>query len=770
MSIDFLKYSTKALAAGLCVMPATEDGRKSPFGKSPYDRQWKEFQSVLSTEAQLREWYFTHRLSNIGYVTGAVSGNLEVIDFDDMPTYVAFKEAACAANLGHVMEQIENGYLEYSPRGVHWFYRCPHIGPNTKLASRREGSRIQVLIETRGEGGFIVAAPSSGAVNPNGEYRLISGSVETIVTIAPNDREELFRLAASFDEVPPQVQEVLCRVNNIDADRPGSDFALKTSWDEILVPHGWQKRFERGGQGFFTRPGKSHGISATTNYQDSDLLYVFSTSTEFQAGRGYGKFGVYAVLNHGGDFSAAARELARRGYGEAKRPPAASKAAPVGNVTEAPDLFTDMRLAHFLASLNRENLRYWSEARKWLLYEGGRWSTDASGGPYPLIKSMIGTLYEKGRLIADDAKRIEYLTNLLKIEGYKKQTNVLSAAKGVPELVVRSSELDRDPMLLNVRNGTLNLSTGVLEPHTPSDYITKILGVDYTPQSRCPEFLRFLDKVLAGSDKLISYLQRYIGYCLTGRTDEQVLLFLYGTGANGKTTLANILEALLADYAVTAASDLLMLRPTRNATNDVAAIRGARLVKVSEIDDGERLAEAQIKTLTGGDRITCRFLYGEFFQYTPQGKILLLGNYKPRIKGCDYGIWRRIHLVPFRVTIPKHERDPRLLDKLLAELPGILTWAVQGCQEWLRTGLMPPDEVAYEVEEYRRSEDVFQQWIEECCQVGAGHHASAKDLLQSFVEYSNWRELSIQKFGRMMAERGFVRGKSNTVYWCGIGL
>ena len=325
-------------------------------------------------------------------------------------------------------------------------------------------------------------------------------------------------------------------------------------------------------------------------------------------------------------------------------------------------------------------------------------------------------------------------------------------------------------MLLNCRNGTLNLNTGKIRAHTPDDLITRLVDIDFIPEAECPGFLRFLDKVLESKQELIDYLQRFVGYSLTGRTTEQVLVFLYGTGANGKTTLANIIEQLLGDFAAVADRSLLMHRDNRTSSNDVAALRGARLVKVSELNDGERLDEASVKTMTGGDMVSCRFLYGEFFSYYPDYKILLLGNYKPKVRGRDLGIWRRIHLLPFKVAIPESERDQKLFEKLKAELPGILAWAVRGCLEWQRMGLKPPAGVRDEVEAYRHSEDIFRQWIEERCVLGEAEKSPASELLLSFINFSNWRNITSTKFGRMLSEAGFTRGVSGKTYWQGISV
>lgn len=318
-----LDYALNALSHGLCVMPAIEDGKKQPLGNSLTDRRWKHFQNMRPSEKQIRQWYALG-LTNIGYVTGKVSNNLEVIDFDDADCYHEFKSAAVSAGLGYLVEKIESGYTEHTPKGVHWFYRCEEISGNTKLASRLKEphemrdahDKVQVMIETRGEGGFIIAAPSRGAVNPNGKYELIRGGVETIATITPQERKDLFCLADTFDMLPKKI-DVADYNGSSDTvlGKPGEEFAQSVEWGEILKPHGWKELHTRNGVTYWQRPGKDDGISASTNYQNSGLFYVWSTSTVFEPERGYNKFAVYTYLEHHGDFSSAAKALAAEGFG-----------------------------------------------------------------------------------------------------------------------------------------------------------------------------------------------------------------------------------------------------------------------------------------------------------------------------------------------------------------------------------------------------------------------------------------------------------------------
>ncbi len=326
-----------ATRAACAVLPAREDGSKRPDVAG-----WTVYQGRRPRREELRAWFGAER-AGLGLVTGAVSGNLEVLEFDDHGIYEQFVAAARALGHAALVERVRDGYEEATPGGgIHWPYRCIEIAGNTKL-TRRPGPpvadgrpTVEALIETRGEGGFLVIAPSHGAVHPTGRpYRLLRGGLASIATIAPDERRALWELARTFDELPRRedAPPPTCRVP-ADGGRPGDEFAARTTWDEILVPHGWRPLFTaRAGVRFWRRPGKAEGWSATTNYAGSDLLYVFSSSTPFEPERGYNKFSAYAVLDHGGDFAAAARTLATRGYGERRgggphRPPRLRLAPP----------------------------------------------------------------------------------------------------------------------------------------------------------------------------------------------------------------------------------------------------------------------------------------------------------------------------------------------------------------------------------------------------------------------------------------------------------
>lgn len=314
-----MRTALEARQAGISVVPVLPDGRKRPAVR------WRVYQRRLASPREIAHW-FGKEERGLAMITGAISGGLEALDFDSLAIYEAWSERVQRWRYGALAEWLSRGYLEATPRGVHLLYRCCQAEQNQKLASVPvEGpQRWQTLIETRGEGGLVVVAPSRGGVHPSGKpYVLLQGSIATIATITPAERQVLFTVARSFDASPPpsafrpESGGWLSRArpgDRIESARPGDRYNQEASWEEVLLPHGWRLLYTRDGEGYWQRPGKDGpGISATTNYQGSNLLYVFSTSTCFEAGRSYSKFAAYAFLEHGGDFSAAARALTARG-------------------------------------------------------------------------------------------------------------------------------------------------------------------------------------------------------------------------------------------------------------------------------------------------------------------------------------------------------------------------------------------------------------------------------------------------------------------------
>jgi putative DNA primase/helicase len=296
--------------------------------------------------------------------------------------------------------------------------------------------------------------------------------------------------------------------------------------------------------------------------------------------------------------------------------------------------------------------------------------------------------------------------------------------------------------------------------------MTKITSVP--PGGACPIFRAFLDRVTGSDAELGNYLKRLFGYSLTGITREHVLAFLYGTGANGKSVLLTTVAGILHDYHRAAPIETFTASQNERHPTDLAGLAGARLVTASETEEGRRWAESKIKALTGGDTIAARFMRQDFFEFVPQFKLVIGGNHKPGLRSIDEAISRRIHLVPFTVTIPPEQRDPELADKLKAEWPGILSWMIEGCLEWQRGGLSPPEAVKAATHEYLSAEDAIAAWISDCCERAPSAFEATTHLYESFTawaersgEFAGSRKHFRQKLIlQNLAEKnnGFARG------------
>ena len=295
---------------------------------------------------------------------------------------------------------------------------------------------------------------------------------------------------------------------------------------------------------------------------------------------------------------------------------------------------------------------------------------------------------------------------------------------------------DKDPWLFNTWTGTVELKTGELREHRRLDYITKLASVG--PGGDCPMFHEFMRTIFAEDIELIDYLQKFFGYILTGETREHVMLFFHGTGANGKSVLISTISGILGTYHRVAPIDTFTVGSFSSHPTDMAGLRGARLVTAIETEEGRRWAESKIKELTGGDKITARFMRQDFFEYTPAFKLIIVGNHKPELRNVDEAMRRRLHLIPFNVTIPPDKRDKHLADKLKEEWPGILQWMIDGCLKWQAEGLDPPQSVIAATAEYLQSEDTFATWIEERCELKPSYTDTSANL---FASWKAWAEL-----------------------------
>jgi len=439
---------------------------------------------------------------------------------------------------------------------------------------------------------------------------------------------------------------------------------------------------------------------------------------------------------------------------------------------------TDFGNAERFAAQHGANVRYCHTWGKWLIWSGKHWEIDETHRIFQLAKETVRRMYAEAGQTEDDEQRKTASKHARASEASGRIQAMLSLAQTEQSIAITGSQLDRNPWLLNVLNGTLDLRTGQLRPHNRQDLITKIAPVNYDQAATCPKWLAFSERVMAGSKGLIVYLQKFVGHCLTGDTREKCLLVLYGIGDNGKTIFVVTIGEMLGDYAQETPVETLMIRKQEAIPNDIARLKGARLVTASEGEHGQKLAESLIKRLTGGDKISARFLHQEWFEFTPEFKILLSTNHRPVIQGGGNAIWNRIHLVPFEVTIPKSEQIARtvMLEQLRQEWPGILKWAVDGCLLWQKEGLKRPEEVERATDNYRADSDIIGEFISDMCVLNPLAKCSKAVLRRA---YENWcaaneeAPLSTRDFKSILVERGIKDckvGAKAEKGWKGIGL
>jgi P4 family phage/plasmid primase-like protien len=421
---------------------------------------------------------------------------------------------------------------------------------------------------------------------------------------------------------------------------------------------------------------------------------------------------------------------------------------------------TDQGNAERLVIRHGKDMRYCHETGKWYVWDEKRWAPDRTGEAMRRAKDTVRGLFAEAADPGTPLDQLEGLTKFaLKSQGATALRDMLILGQSEPGIPVLIADRDRDPWLLNCPNGTIDLRTGELRRPQREDYLTTLCPVEYDPRARCPTFLKSLDKILAGNVGLITYLHRALGCGLTGVMREQFLPILCGDGGNGKTTIANAVMATLGgDYAIKASRDMLLASKDDKHPAQLARLLAKRIVFAVETPDGARLDETMVKELTGGDPIVARGMRQNPFQFDPTHTTFLVTNHRPRIRGTDEGIWRRVRLILFTVTIPEAEQDKELPEKLAAERQGVLAWLVEGCLDWQRQGLKTPPEVTAATAEYRRAEDVCGAFIEERCRKHPKASTSCADLYGAYKTWAeeNGEEVQTPKaLGRALSERGF---------------
>jgi putative DNA primase/helicase len=597
--------------------------------------------------------------------------------------------------------------------GLHLYFRHPD-------AYVRTGIRVAPGLDVKASGGYVVAPPSVG---PNGT------AYEWIVS---PDEEDLA-------DVPEWLMRLLDRPRRTGASAVGKRIASGTRNRELTSLAGSMRRRGMG---------------------QAEILAALSVANEGRCDPPLEEDEVRKIAASVSRYEPAGDVLAASINGRG------------ANASSGFNL-TDLGNAERFVANHGEDVRYCYPWGKWLVWTGARWERDDAGKVHRLAKETVRGIYKEAAAAQDEDRRKALAKHATRSEAEAKIRAMLELVKS--EVPISPDDLDADPWLLNAPNGTVDLRTGKLRPHKREDLITKMTGAEYVLDADAPTWTAFLERVLP-SKELRAFVQRGSGYSATGDTSEQCLFINHGSGANGKSTFQEALGETLGDYATRTPTEMLLTKRSGSVPNDVARLKGARFVSASETEEGRRFAESLIKDLTGQDTISARFMRAEWFDFKPTHKLWLSTNHKPEIRGTDNAIWRRIRLVRWTVTIPPAEQDRKLPETLHAELPGILAWIVQGCLEWQREGLRPPDDVKRATGEYRAEMDVLAGFIAECCEVDHNLWDYAKDL---YASYKRWcadageQPESQRKFGGQLTERGFSRdrgGSRGAHLWRGIRL
>lgn len=794
----------KYLAVGISVIPI-DHRTKKPKG------EWKEFQGRRAEAREVKAW-FGESVKAMAAVCGSISGGLLVLDFDVAGFYEDWAREVGALAHGLPVQRTGGG-------GQQVFLRCPSPGGNLKLAwapNAEAASGREVAIETRGEGGYVVIPPS---LHPTGgTYRWLNVNGELVIpVVAQAVTDALLAAARKLCQAPFTRQEREEQEKRMAAARPrqrsgGAEVSVIDTFnanhdiETMLLSYGYTRRGK-----YLIRPGgKGSSVWITDNRS-----FHFSSNDPLSGSHLIDPFEAFCKMEHGGDAKKAVKAasallgLQRSGGarnepvntdtspGESTAAPAATPDQPQGAAVATATIsapmtpqeagltgtafhYTDTGNALRMVRSYGHLVRYNSEPYgKWLWWNGRYWQFDRTNKIYEYVDRVISDIYRE----AADTEDTEWRKKLVKLgrdlEGMSAQRNLIKKAETIQSVNVGSDELDSHAWLINCGNVTLDLTGGEVKArqHRQEDYLTRALEADYDPEAKCPQWEQFLGEIFDGDEEILQFIQRAVGYSLTGDISEQCLFFAYGTGKNGKSVFFNALENLLGDYFYKAPADMILQQKNNQIPSDVAQMKGKRFVITSELDDNRRLAEARVKNLTGGDTIEARPMYKDWFTFRPTHKLWMFGNHKPGISGTDEGIWRRVKIIPFTVTIAEEKRRPmrEMLDVFKSEASGILNWALDGYVRYCEAGFNEPQRMKAAATEYRTENDIVGQFIEENCEVIRELSVTAKGLWNA---YHGWCDdlgehaIPARRLNAKLRERGFeVRaGTGNKTMVYGLAL
>jgi len=696
-----------------------------PGGKTPATGHG--FKDATADTGKIRQWW-----AQSAYNIGMPTAGLVVIDIDGEQGYATWAELSNELSLNEMTVSVLTG-----GGGKHLWYRVPE-GVEIKCGTGVLGPGIDV----RANGGYVVIPPSE----TEAAYEWVMDPEMT--DIAPLPPDLAARLVPAKREPPPLLEIPQGR-------------ARQVYWSNKALG-----KIDSG-------MGRNEaGLWLSTQLRDDGLTIEQAMPVLKQFAK---SATTAAPKDHEYEFDEALASL-RSAYAREPRDPApeplSHPASQAGNTAAINGAFSlDLAKAHALNQFtlgdDGNSQRYallcggrikHCEALGWTYWDGKHWQSSADQPALALAKRTVRTMYAAAAFATSDSATKALLDHAKRTEHSSRLQAMLTLAKPEPTIMSRYEVWDTDLYALNVANGTVDLATGELRKHNPADRITKLSPVVYDSTATSLLWETFLHTVFDDNNHLIDFMQRLIGYSLCGHTREDRFALLWGSGANGKTTLLNTIRHLMGTYASHVRPETFMSATSSGVPNELAALEGRRFVTTVETDEGRKFAEGLLKQFTGGEPIQCRFLHREFFTYVPEGHLFVASNHRPVIKGTDDAIWRRVLLIPFTVTIPPENRDRMLCDRLKEEASAILNWCLDGYRKYAAEGLNPPDEVLAAVQDYRAEQNLIGQFLDECCETGDEHEVKCSDLRN---RYNQWcadngeRAMTSQMFGRRIAEQGF---------------
>lgn len=733
------------IAGGFSVIPIKPDGTKRP------SLQWAAYQRNRMSELEADSWWGGGSDYGVAVVCGAVSGGLEMLELEaeatDGDSLAKIRKEADLVGVGALWDELcLTGYTEWSPSGgLHLLYRISDstVPGNAKVARMPGGMGPKVLAETRGEGGYVIVAPTGGSCHPSGEpWETTSGVQGQVLSVTWSQREQLHRaIFTALDQMPvavaPEPRPAIVAIPRSDRLSPADDFNQREPWSNILESQGWTFSHDHGDTMFWCRPGKSprDGHSATTGSSPTgDRLYVFSTSTGLPTEEPLSKFFVYAHYHHGGSMSRAALDLIRQGFGEQRQDdwehlpvtavarPAEQDIVPVQSQGEVP-LFdrteTDVGNAERLVAKAKGVYAYDFTDKSWMSYEKESWVPSEREQIMELARQVGQDIVAEGeRQLAEatteaqkKAARRHRAFGMATLSDGRLRA-MLKQAASFPGIALQASMMDNVTGKIPTKNALIDLKTGIARPPRAEDYLTRGFGIEYQPDATAPRFTSLMQQLFP-SETNRAYVQRALGYALTGRADERVFFLLHGPSGTGKSTLTRLMTLVFGDYGCTA-SDATFKESQNDSTVSLHELRGKRFVATSELPRDSGLNETLLKRYTGADPITSRTHYQRDLTWQPEGVLFVATNFLPRISGDDDALWRRARVIEMNEVVTGKGEIRGLAQQLFeAEGPGILNWLLAGLKQYEELGLAEPDEAIDAANRYRNDADPVASFLAE---------------------------------------------------------